>query len=75
MGFDLGGVYNIVAENEEIQYTLGDGRKVAIIFSPKGEITEITESFDPDKVHPLELQRNGWQAIPSNFKKYTESLN
>lgn len=73
MGFDFGGIYDEVIQNKYIEYTLGDGRKVKIIFDNKGDKTEITESFDAEKTHSLEMQKGGWQAILDNFKKYTET--
>lgn len=73
MGFDFGGVYDEVIQNKYIEYTLGDGRKVKINFNPKGDNTEITESFEAEKTNPLEMQKSGWQAILNNFKKYAEA--
>src|SRR3954470_3883392 len=39
MGFDFGGTYDAVRTNEYIEYTLGDGRNVKIIFQPNGNAT------------------------------------
>jgi uncharacterized protein YndB with AHSA1/START domain len=72
-GFDFGGVYDKVKENESIEYTIGDGRKVIIHFIPEGDSTRIEESFEAENQNPIEMQRGGWQAILDNFKKYTES--
>lgn len=72
-GFDFGGVYDAVTENEYIEYTLGDGRKVKISFTPQGNKTKVVESFDAENTNSVELQRGGWQAILDNFKKYTEA--
>lgn len=72
MSFDFGGTYTTVNENELIEYTLGDGRKVKIIFEADGDRTKITETFDPENQNPLEMQKGGWQAILDNFKKHTE---
>ena len=74
MGFDFGGVYEAVEKNALIAYVLGDGRNVRIEFNTSENATEITESFEAESEHPIELQRNGWQAILNNFKRYTESL-
>jgi uncharacterized protein YndB with AHSA1/START domain len=71
-GFDFGGTYDAVKENEYIEYTMGDGRKVKISFTTRDNATEIIETFDAETVHSIEMQRNGWQAILDNFKKYTE---
>lgn len=73
-GFDFGGVYDNVKKNELIEYTMGDGRKVHVIFSPSGDQTKIVETFDAESTNPVEMQRGGWQAILDNFKKYTESI-
>ncbi len=72
-GFDFGGVYDDVKTNEIIAYTMGDGRKVNVTFSPSGGGTHISETFDAETTHPVDMQRAGWQAILDNFKKYTEA--
>jgi YD repeat-containing protein len=73
MGFDFEGIYNEVIENKLIGYTLGDGRKVKVTFTQSGKKTRITETFEAEDTNPVELQRDGWQAILNNFKRYTES--
>ena len=73
MGFDFGGVYDSVKPNEYIEYTMGDGRKVKIVFASKGNITHIIETFDAENTNPIEMQRGGWQAILDNFRQYAES--
>jgi uncharacterized protein YndB with AHSA1/START domain len=72
-GFDFGGVYDEVRENEYIEYTLGDDRKVKVTFTPQGNKTKLVESFDAEGTHSVEMQKGGWQAILDNFKKYTEA--
>jgi uncharacterized protein YndB with AHSA1/START domain len=72
-GFDFGGEYDEVETNKTIAYTLGDSRKVKIIFSANGNETDIKESFEAEGTNPVEMQQNGWQAILNNFKKYTEA--
>lgn len=71
--FDFAGVYDKVKTNEVISYTLGDDRKVYISFTGNGDTTTITETFDAETTNPIEMQKDGWQAILDNFKKYTES--
>jgi len=73
MGFDFGGVYDDVRPNEYIEYTIGDGRKVKVTFSGRGNTTRVVESFEAENTNPVEMQRGGWQAILDNFKKYTEA--
>jgi uncharacterized protein YndB with AHSA1/START domain len=72
-GFDFGGVYDDVKTNELITYTMGDDRKVRIIFEADGDKTHVTETFEAEAQNPVEMQRGGWQAILDNFKKYTET--
>jgi uncharacterized protein YndB with AHSA1/START domain len=72
-GFDFGGVYDEVKTNELIEYTMGDGRKVAVKFASNGNETTVTETFDAESTNPVEMQQGGWQAILDNFKKYTEA--
>lgn len=74
MGFDFEGTYTNVKQNELIEYALEDGRKVKIVFSGTGNETKVSESFDAENTHPVEMQRGGWQAILDNFKKHAESV-
>ncbi|SHL97915.1 SRPBCC family protein [Chitinophaga sp. CF418] len=71
--FDFGGVYTQVKEHKLIEYTLGDERKVSILFSSIGDATKIVETFEAEDTHSIEMQQSGWQAILDNFKKYTEA--
>jgi len=71
--FDFGGIYDNVEEHKLIEYTMGDGRKVSVVFTAKGDQTEVVETFDMEKTHSEEMQRGGWQAILDNFRKYTEA--
>ena len=72
-GFDFGGIYDDIKTNELITYTIGDGRKVKIVFTSNGNQTKVEETFEAENVNSLELQKNGWQAILDNFKKFVES--
>ena len=72
--FDFDGEYTNVQKHKLIEYTIADGRKVKIIFTPNGNQTRVTETFEAERENPVEMQRGGWQAILDNFKKYTEKL-
>ncbi|WP_028786609.1 SRPBCC family protein [Terrimonas ferruginea] len=72
MGFDFAGTYTEVKENEKIAYTLGDGRKVEIIFTAVEGGTHVKETFDAENQNSLEMQRMGWQAILDSFRAYAE---
>jgi uncharacterized protein YndB with AHSA1/START domain len=71
--FDFGGVYDKVNAHSEIEYTMDDNRKVQVYFTNEGNVTTITETFEPENTNPIEMQRGGWQAILDNFRKYTEA--
>jgi len=73
MGFDFGGVYDEVRLHERIEYTMDDGRQVVVTFNDQWDRTVVTETFDAEFANPEEMQRKGWQAIMTNFKKYVES--
>ncbi len=73
MGFDFEGIYDEVDTHKTLAYSLGDTRKVKVIFEGNGEETKVTETFDPENTNPVEMQRAGWQAILDNFKKYVEA--
>lgn len=72
MGFDFHGVYDVINEFAYIESTLGDGRKTKVTFTSNADSTNVSESFDPEDVNPIDMQRTGWQNILDNFKKYTE---
>jgi uncharacterized protein YndB with AHSA1/START domain len=73
MGFDFSGVYKNVILHKQIEYTLDDDREVTIAFSSADGKTEIVETFEAENIYPPEKQREGWQAIMDNFKKYAEN--
>lgn len=72
-GFDFGGVFDIVSQNQCLAYTIGDGRKVTISFNAADSTTKIVQTFEAESENSLEMQRAGWQAILDSFKKYVES--
>jgi uncharacterized protein YndB with AHSA1/START domain len=71
--FDFGGVYTRVIKHKAIEFTLDDGRKVAVSFSHLGTNVKVVERFEPETENPPEMQKGGWQAILNNFKKYSEA--
>jgi len=72
-GFEFEAVYDEVVPLRTITYTMGDGRKATTNFEDLGGKTKITTLFDAEKTNPEEMQRDGWQAILGNFKKYAET--
>lgn len=71
--FDFGGIYTAVKNNELIEYDMDDKRHVKIQFEQLPEGVKVIQTFDMEDTNPEEMQRNGWQAILDNFKKYAES--
>jgi uncharacterized protein YndB with AHSA1/START domain len=72
MGFDFAGTYTKIVENQIIEYAFGDRQaQVEFANSPAGVTVRVT--FDSESVYPIEQQRQGWQSILDNFKKYVEA--
>jgi uncharacterized protein YndB with AHSA1/START domain len=71
-GFDFAGTYNNIIPNKLIEYTIADGRKVKVEFSLINSHTIVTEIFEAESEHSIDLQRAGWHSILLNFKQYSE---
>jgi uncharacterized protein YndB with AHSA1/START domain len=72
-GFDFEATYNAIVEKEYFSYTMPDSRTVAVTFNAlPNNTTSIDIIFDAETSNPIEMQRDGWQAILNNFKNYTE---
>jgi uncharacterized protein YndB with AHSA1/START domain len=72
MGFDFEGRYTEVEPQRRIAYAMADGREVLVEFSREDEGVRVTETFDAESENPIELQRQGWQAILDNFARHVE---
>jgi len=72
-GFDFEAIYDEVVPLKKLSYTLGDGRKVITTFENLDGNSIVSTIFDAETVNSVDLQKQGWQAILDNFKKYTES--
>ncbi len=42
------------------------------LFSRAEDSIVITETFDPENTNSIEVQKQGWQNILDNFKRYAE---
>ena len=73
VGFDFGGTYEEVSEQEKLVYVLDDDRRATVMFEEKEGGVLVLESFEPEDQNSEEMQQQGWQAILNNFKKYVES--
>ncbi|XCF05872.1 SRPBCC family protein [Tamlana crocina] len=72
-GFDFEATYNIISEFKKIVYTIEDGRTVNIDFKDENGKTKVSVVFEAENMNPVDMQRDGWQAILNNFKAYAES--
>jgi uncharacterized protein YndB with AHSA1/START domain len=71
-GFDFAGTYTKVVPNALIEYAFGD-RSGRVEFSEGANGVTVRVTFDAETEHPLEQQRQGWQAILNNFAKHVEA--
>lgn len=73
MGFDFEGTYTDVVVHERLAYVMADGREVVVEFVPQGGAVLVRESFEAEASNPVEMQRDGWQAILDRFARYVEA--
>lgn len=73
--FDIVSTYTMVEPQKHIAYTMDDGREVVIDFVETDAGVKITEAFDSESENSEDMQRQGWQAILDNFRKYVETHN
>lgn len=72
-GFDFEAIYDEVIAEKKLSYTMLDGRQATTIFESNENSTRVITIFDAEKQNPADMQKNGWQSILNNFKKYTEA--
>ena len=71
-GFDFAGTYTKVVPQQLIEYSFGD-RTGLVEFVSGAQGVTVRSTFDAETEHPLEQQRQGWQAILNNFAKHVEA--
>ena len=72
-GFDFEARYLEIVPHQKIVYILEEeNRKVSIGFRQIKDKTYISITFEGESTYPIEDQRQGWQAILKNFKRYAE---
>ncbi len=73
-GFYFEGTYNDILFEKRISYVLSDNRSVLVEFkNNSNNKIDVIVTFDSENETPLDIQREGWQLILDNFKKYVES--
>ena len=71
-GFDFAGTYTNIVTNELLEYSFG-GRTARVDFIEGPKCVTVRVTFDPESTHPLDQQREGWQAILNRFADYVQS--
>ncbi len=72
MGFDFEGTYEEIEPHKSITLVLDDGRKARTTFTEQSGETHVETTFDAETQNPVEMQRDGWQAILDNFRAHVE---
>ncbi|MBI1317064.1 hypothetical protein GC167_09455 [bacterium] len=68
--FVFGGVFGALNPPFSMDYVMDDGRKVEVRIKALPEGSSISVRFEPESVHSLELQQQGWQAILDSFQRF-----
>lgn len=71
-GFDFTAIYDAIEPKRSMTYHLEDGRVVTTTFDLESDGVLVTTVFDAETQNPVDMQRDGWQAILNNFKKHAE---
>jgi uncharacterized protein YndB with AHSA1/START domain len=74
-GFDFDATYTAISPGHGFSYQFGDRYATAELRELTGSEpaqTQLTITFDPEDIHPIEFQQQGWQAILDRFKRYVE---
>ena len=71
-GFDLEATYESLTPGKDFAFIMADGRKVEVSMDDGAGLTSVTIVFDAETENPVDMQRDGWQSILDNFKRYVE---
>jgi uncharacterized protein YndB with AHSA1/START domain len=74
-GFDFAGTYEEVVAPFIVALRLDDGRRARTTFVREGTGTRVTTIFDPEAENPIEMQRDGWQAILNSYAAFASRQN
>ncbi|MFZ1682449.1 MAG: SRPBCC family protein [Rhizobiaceae bacterium] len=70
-GFDFAGTYTAVEPKRLIEYAFGD-REARVEFHDGADGVTVRVAFDAETQNPVEMQKNGWQAILDSFARHVE---
>lgn len=73
VGFDFEGTFTQLAIEKLIHFELDDGRPVSVEFVQIKNGIRVIEPFEAEDENSAEQQKQGWQSILNNFKKYVDS--
>ena len=73
MGFDFAGTYTEIVPQALIAYAFGD-RTGRVEFTEGPDGVRVRVTFDGEDQHPVEQQRQGWQAILERFARHVEAM-
>ena len=68
------GEFTFITAFKDIDYTLYDFRRVSIIFLVTEQRIQVVETFEAEDELSSEQQKQGWQNVIDNFKKYVEAI-
>ncbi|MDM0036127.1 SRPBCC family protein [Variovorax sp. J22P271] len=72
MGFDFAGTYTEIVPQALIAYAFGE-RTGQVEFTETADGVRVRVTFDGEDQHPVEQQRQGWQAILERFARHVEA--
>jgi len=72
-GFDFTGTYTAILPYKKIKSIMMDGRSLSVVFQETPLGIKVMETFEAETENPVSLQRQGWQSILNEFKKYCET--
>jgi uncharacterized protein YndB with AHSA1/START domain len=71
-GFEFSGTYTKIVPHECLEYAFGE-RTAVVLFKAGADGVTVHITFDAETEHPIEQQRDGWQAILNRFARHVEA--
>jgi uncharacterized protein YndB with AHSA1/START domain len=68
-GFDFAGTYTAITPHTLIEYDFGDRHARVEFIEGEGGVT-VRVTFDAETENPVDMQRDGWQAILDSFARH-----
>lgn len=74
MKFDFEGTFTKIVDKQTVAYMLDNERNVEVKFQDLWESVTVSIEFEPEAKNDIDIQKNWWKAMLSNFAEYAESL-